>query len=122
MAENKKFIGSVSIAPVISPGVTFISPTLADFDKLLHGQEGNETYGRYANPTLDSAENFLERKFGAERALVFASGMAAVSTTVLSLIQPGTRVIYGNQCYRKTDELFRLIAEKFNVQVTGFSP
>src|SRR3989338_10589016 len=119
MNKKKILLSSTSIAPIIASGVTHLSNTLSEFDQLLKGDRGNENYGRYANSTLTSTEKFLEEKLGAERVLVFSSGMAAVTSTILSLIRTDTKFIYINQCYRKTDDFFKLIAEKFRLNLKG---
>lgn len=121
MVDVKKMQFSKSISPVISPGVTQLCVTLAEFRQLLTAEEGNQTYARYANPTLTGTESFLEENLHGEKALVFASGMAAITTSVLALTQPGTRIFYGIECYRKTDDFFQLIAGKFNLDVKGLS-
>jgi len=46
-------------------------------------------YSRESNPTRVALEDQIARLEGGEHGLVFASGMAAISTTMLSLVPPG---------------------------------
>lgn len=109
-------------APTVASGVTKRVGTLTEFAELLQGERGNETYGRYLNPTLTETEKVLESVLGAERVLVFASGMAAIATTIAGLAQPGTRFIYSQECYRKTDQLFLFLRSHYSFPVTGLRP
>lgn len=114
--------GVVSIAPIIIPGVTVRSPSLELLFALAHSNRGNETYGRYLNPTLTATEKTLERMFDVQRALVFGSGMAAISSTILTVLKPSARVIYSLECYRKTHEFFEFLRDKVGVAVFALTP
>jgi cystathionine gamma-synthase len=111
-----------SIVPVIASGVTSRSSSLLEFSLLAHTNRGNETYGRYLNKTLTETEQTLENYFDAERALVFGSGMAAISSTILALINPGAQIVYSNECYRKTDEMFNFIRDSLGVDTLDLTP
>src|SRR5262245_38108178 len=50
-------------------------------------------YGRYDNPTVRAVEKRLAALEGTEECALFASGMAAVSTTLLALVKSGQHVI-----------------------------
>ena len=62
-------------------------------------------YTRYGNPTLDSVERGLAALEGAERALVFASGMAALHAAVLGTARTGSTIIVSKQLYGGTRDL-----------------
>lgn len=109
-------------APTVASGVTKRVGTLTEFAELLQGERGNETYGRYLNPTLTETEKVLESVLLAERVLVFALGMAAISSTIAGLAQPETRFIYSQECYRKTDQLFLSLRSHYGFSVTGLRP
>jgi len=57
--------------------------------------EGSEdhVYGRYSNPTWTHLESALAALEGAGAALVFGSGMAAVTAALRALVRPGTRLV-----------------------------
>src|SRR4051812_25594498 len=59
-------------------------------------------YGRYGNPTQSAAERKLADLEGSERALLFSSGMAAVSTTLLTLLSSGDHIIISRDSFYQT--------------------
>ncbi|MGB9958765.1 trans-sulfuration enzyme family protein (plasmid) [Haloferax prahovense] len=70
------------------------------------GEDANEhDYSRESNPTRAALEEQLARLEGGEHALAFASGMAATSTTVLSLVPPGGHVVSSDTIYSGTEKL-----------------
>ncbi|WP_134670093.1 trans-sulfuration enzyme family protein [Halorussus marinus] len=70
------------------------------------GDDANEhDYSRESNPTRAALEDQLARLEGGEHGLAFASGMAAISTTVLSLVPPGGHVVSSDSVYGGTEKL-----------------
>jgi len=74
-------------------------------------------YTRYGNPTIEVLEKVVADLEGGERALSFASGMAAVSTTLLSLLKPGDHVVAGNSLYTATAKLLTNEFQELGVKV-----
>ena len=67
------------------------------------GLAGTRTeYGRYGNPTVTAVEEHVAAVEGGEAAVLFSSGMAAVTTTILSLLAPGRRLVITDDIYRRT--------------------
>jgi cystathionine gamma-synthase len=62
-------------------------------------------YQRYGHPTLHAAEQRLAGIEGAETALLFSSGMAALSTLWLALLRAGDHVVALHQSYGGTRAL-----------------
>ena len=60
-------------------------------------------YSRLKNPSLEVLEHRLCLWDGAEEAASFASGMAAISTTLLALLQPGDVVLHSEPVYGGSD-------------------
>ncbi len=56
-------------------------------------------YTRLRNPTVEAAAAKVAALEGAERALLFSSGMAAIATTLLALLPPGGRVVAARDLY-----------------------
>lgn len=75
-------------------------------------------YGRYGNPTEKVAEKRLANLDGAEDALVFSSGMMAITTTIFALIQTGDHIVITDDCYGKTLEFCRSYLKRFGVECT----
>lgn len=68
-----------------------------------------DEYGRYGNPTVAAVEGKLAALEGGERALLFASGMNAITSALLTLLSAGDHVLFFRESYRRTREF----AEKF---------
>ncbi|MFO6428959.1 cystathionine gamma-synthase family protein [Erythrobacter sp. W302b] len=73
-------------------------------------------YSRINNPALEILEDRLALWDKADRALVFASGMAAISTTVLSMARPGDAIVYTAPVYGGTDFLFDKLLPQFGIR------
>jgi cystathionine gamma-synthase len=63
---------------------------------------GRTEYGRYGNPTVRAVEARLAALEGAESALLFSSGMAAVTTVLLAMLSAGSHLVMTDDCYRRT--------------------
>jgi cystathionine gamma-synthase len=75
-------------------------------------------YGRYGNPTVRAVEQRLAALEGGEEALLFSSGMAAVTTTLLTFLKAGDHIIYTDDIYRKTREFGLNFLQRFGVEST----
>lgn len=62
-------------------------------------------YSRWGNPTVEVWERVVADLEGGEKGLAFASGMAAISTTLLALLAPGDHVVAATSLYAATTEL-----------------
>ncbi len=94
---------------------------LADYQEAkLWGEQGHRyDYGRYGNPTIAAAERKLAALDGAEAACLFSSGMAAITTTLLTLLSAGSHVIFTDDCYRRTRGFITLFLKRFGVEATS---
>lgn len=75
-------------------------------------------YTRWSNPTLDSLEERLAAIEGAEAALVTASGVAAVSTLMLTYLQAGDHLIASEVCYAGSIEFFGMYLPRLGIEVS----
>jgi cystathionine gamma-synthase len=75
-------------------------------------------YGRYGNPTQDSVERKMATLDGGEDALVFSSGMAAITCTLLTLLSSGDHYVLTEDCYRKTRQFSLEFMAKMGVECT----
>ena len=92
---------------------TFALGSTAEMRRYLDGDREVFLYTRYANPTVRELEESLAALEGAEAALCLSSGMAAMTTAVLSVAQGGDEVLasaslYGGTVRLLTDLLPRL--------------
>jgi cystathionine gamma-synthase len=77
-----------------------------------------EEYGRYGNPTVRAVETRLAALEGAEEALLFASGMAAVTATLLSTLPTGSHIILTDDCYRRTRQFALTFLKRLGIEST----
>ncbi|KIG18323.1 Cystathionine gamma-synthase [Enhygromyxa salina] len=88
--------------------------------------ERPEEYGRYGNPTVAAVEARLAalEAGGAEGfgAVLMASGMAAITSTLLAMLRAGQHVIFTADVYRKTRVFARSYLDKFGVAVDIVEP
>lgn len=86
------------------------------------GQANLGRYGRYDSPNWLEFESRIAAFDNYENALVFSSGMNAITTTVFSLIEPKDRVIYTGKCYRNIRKFFDLVLPKWGVETISIDP
>jgi cystathionine beta-lyase/cystathionine gamma-synthase len=79
-------------------------------------------YTRYHNPTVREAEERLALMMNAEKALLFSSGMAAISSAILSVVKAGDEIISTPALYGGTYRFFRDILSNHNIAVRYIHP
>ncbi len=79
-------------------------------------------YTRYHNPTVNEVEDRIALMEGGESAALFSSGMAAISTTILSLCQQGDDVISTPALYGGTYRFFRDTLPGYGINVNYVDP
>jgi cystathionine gamma-synthase len=82
------------------------------------GKVPGHIYSRNTNPTVAVFEEKVRLLEGAEAATAFASGMAAISGTLLTLLSPGDRVVSIRDSYGGTSKLFMDILPRFGIDAT----
>jgi len=120
-AEEKVGIGQCGITrpevPPIYATSVFSFETLEDVDAVYEGGKPGYVYSRTSNPTVRLLEEELSHLEGTERTLAFSSGMAAITTTICSLVKPGDHVLASKVLYGETHKLFREILPYWGVEV-----
>jgi methionine-gamma-lyase len=108
-------------APVSTPIVQTSTYRFANSDdavRYAHGDPSVFVYSRYHNPTVAEVQERLALIMNAEDALLLSSGMAAVSTAVLSVVQSGGTIISSPGLYGGTYRFFRDILSNHNISVS----
>jgi methionine-gamma-lyase len=77
-------------------------------------------YSRLNNPNLEILEGRLAIWDGAERALAFSSGMAAISTCLFAHCRPGDVVVHSSPVYGGSDYLLEKVLPDFGIRTVGF--
>ncbi|HKA25037.1 MAG TPA: aminotransferase class I/II-fold pyridoxal phosphate-dependent enzyme [Candidatus Eisenbacteria bacterium] len=109
--------------PVVAPLVQSSTFAFADHDAMLaafHAKDQGVVYSRYSNPTLMACEERLAAVEGAEASLAFASGMAAITSAVLSFVRAGERVLAQREIYGGSHEFFSHWAPRLGIEVDWF--
>ncbi len=110
------------ITPIVQTSTFTFANTndLVDFmEARMWGDETDRTeYGRYGNPTVAAVERKLADLDSGEAALLFSSGMAAVTTTMLTLLAAGSHVLMTDDCYRRTRQFIMKFLSRYGVEAT----
>ena len=124
------FLSERSLKPPVFHTSTFVFRTAQDgkdFFELAYGlrqkrpnEEPGLIYSRINNPDLEMLEDRLAIWDEAEDNLVFASGMAAISTTLWAYARPGSVIVHSGPVYGGTDFLLNRILPQFGVTPVGF--
>ena len=93
------------MAPPIHPSATFRAADAADFADMAARPRHQRYYTRYGNPTLERVAQLIARLEGGEAALMAASGMGAISATLIGLLKAGDHVVAQTNHYMGTTRL-----------------
>ncbi|MEM9825994.1 MAG: aminotransferase class I/II-fold pyridoxal phosphate-dependent enzyme [Planctomycetota bacterium] len=92
---------------IVAPIFTASTFTFESTDQLLrfvNGEEQREEYGRYGSPNERSVEAKLAAMEGAEDAIIYASGMAAIVGLLMTKLNAGDEIVFFDQCYHRSRE------------------
>jgi cystathionine beta-lyase/cystathionine gamma-synthase len=107
-------------APVTTPIVRSSNFTFASTQEMKRWAEGKSKayiYTRYGNPTLAVAEAKIADLENGEAALVTASGSAAISSALLSVLRAGDELIATHQLYGGSYRLMRDVLPRMGIRV-----
>src|SRR5690606_27362450 len=110
--------GDSAVVPPIHYSATFRADDAAQFAEMANTPRHPGFYTRYGNPVHKRVEAILAGLEGTETALLMASGMGAISTTILALVTRGDHVIAQRRHYMSTSRLFEEILPRFGVEST----
>jgi cystathionine gamma-synthase len=79
-------------------------------------------YGRYGNPTQQEAERKLAAIEGAERAILFSTGMSAVVLTLMAYLKKDGHILFTSDCYRQTRDFATKFLSQFGIQTDLVAP
>jgi len=79
-------------------------------------------YARYGNPTQQETERKLAALEGAERAVLYSSGMAAVLLVIMTYMKPGGHIVFTGDCYRQTRDFATNFLGKFGIEYSIVDP
>ena len=128
---NKGYRPELSEGSIITPvfkSSTFCFPTAEDGEKsfkIMQGKIESENdpslvYSRMNNPNMEITEEKIALFDKAEKSLLFSSGMAAISNSCLTFLEPGDTILYSNPVYGGTDLFFKKVLKKYHINSVSF--
>ncbi|MBA2780210.1 O-succinylhomoserine sulfhydrylase [Billgrantia kenyensis] len=90
----------------IFPTSSFVYGSAAEAARKFGGEEPGNVYSRFTNPTVHTFERRLAALEGGERCVATSSGMAAILSTVMALLQAGDEIVASRSLFGSTVSLF----------------
>ena len=107
-----------AVVPPIVQTSLFTFPSFEELEATFKGSTVRPIYSRGLNPTVQQLEAKLAALEATDEAIGFASGMAAISSTVMSFVKPGDRMICVRHIYPDAYRLFETLLKRWNIAVT----
>ena len=112
--------------PIVQTSNFYFDSTAEVLDFMKAKSEGRmvreHEYGRYGNPTQQECERKLAAVEGAERALLFSTGMSAVIIALMAYMKRGKHIIFTGDCYRQTRDFATNLLSEFGIEVSIVEP
>jgi cystathionine gamma-synthase len=114
--EETYLLQGATQVPVVH-SVSFGYPDVETWLEVAQGRRAGHIYSRNTNPTVHAFEEKVRLLEGAQAATSFATGMAAISYTLFTLLAPGDRVVSVKDTYGGTNKLFLEFLPRLGVEV-----
>jgi cystathionine gamma-synthase len=114
--EEKNAWWGATQVPVVH-SVAFGYPDVDEWQAAALGRTPGHIYSRNTNPTVFAFEEKVRLLERAEAATSFATGMAAISNTLFTLLSPGDRLVSVKDSYGGTNRLFLEFLPRFRIEV-----
>lgn len=111
-----------TVAPPLAQTSTYRFADSGDALRYAEGDPGVYVYSRYHNPTVDEAQERLALLAGTESALLLSSGMAAITSAILSTASAGDEIVTTPQLYGGTYRWFRDVLPGMGITVRTVDP
>ncbi|MCM3676859.1 cystathionine gamma-synthase family protein [Peribacillus simplex] len=115
--EKESLAYNATQVPVVL-SVAYNYDDVDEWQEVALGNKPGYTYNRMANPTVQALEEKVRILEGAEKAVGFSSGMAAISSTLYTFLRPGDRVVSVKDTYGGTNKIFTEFLSNLDVDVT----
>ncbi len=110
------------VTPPIVQSSLFTFDSYRDFEDRMAGRTDTAIYTRVQNPTVAAFEGLMAKAEVGEAAVGFASGMAAISSTLLAFVQPGDKVACVEHVYPDTFRLMERMLRPFGIETAYYPP
>jgi cystathionine gamma-synthase len=120
--DKRKPFGALT-TPIVQTS-TFTFGSTAEIRDFMQSKEAGtpdirDEYGRYSNPTQTAAERKLATLEGGEQALLFSSGMCAITTAILAHMSRGDHMILVEGVYRRTADFAASFLPRWGIESTS---
>jgi len=105
----------------IFPTSSYVFKSAAEAEARFKGEQAGNIYSRFTNPTVRTFEQRLAKLEGGTHCVATASGMSAILSTCLGLLQAGDHIVSSNAIFGTTVILFNKYLKKFAID-TDFVP
>jgi cystathionine gamma-synthase len=113
--QGERWAAATQVPVALS--VSYGYRTVEEWLDVALGKKAGHVYGRNTNPTVAAFEEKVRDLEGAEAATSFASGMAAISNTLFTLLSPGDCVVSVKDTYGGTNKIFIEFLPRFQINV-----
>lgn len=121
-AETEAVRGGMDLkkknGPLSTPIYQSSTFEVTDMEEQLRATYTDRFYTRYGNPTHTVVEKAIAELEGADAALLFSSGMSAITTAILSLVKAGDHIVAQRDIYGGVTKFLTQWLSKFGVDVT----
>ena len=100
----------------------FAHETAEDLEDLFRGRKSGHIYTRLSNPTTESLERRLSLLEGGIAAIATASGMAAITMAVLTILRAGDEILASSSLFGGTYSLFRDTLSNYGISTSFVDP
>jgi len=116
VAHDERHFADAVVPPIFQTSL-FTFPNYEEMAATFAGKRARPVYSRGLNPTVRAFEEKVAQLEGAEDALGFGSGMAAISSSVLAFVRPGDRILSVEHVYPDSFRFFETVLKWFGVGV-----
>lgn len=109
------------LIPPVYQGVSFTFESTEQLKQATAGAFPNHFYSRLGNPTVLRAEQAIAKLEHCEHALLFGSGMGAISTLLFGLMKSGDHMAVDRRVYGNAALLFKTFAPRLGFHIDWFS-
>jgi len=122
LGEGKDFSDIRTPTVPIFQTSNYLYDNIEDGTDILLSKKPGHIYARYSNPTVDTLNEIMAGLENSESALAFASGMAAISSTIMAICEPGDHIVSSEYIYGGTYTFFQNQLSRFNISVSYVDP
>jgi methionine-gamma-lyase len=122
LGEGKDYSDVRTPTVPIFQSTNYLYDNVEEGTDILLSKKPGHIYARYTNPTVDTLNEIMAGLEKTEAALAFASGMAAISSTILAFCQPGDHIVSSAYIYGGTFTFFQNQLARFKIEVTFVDP